>query len=60
MYTYSTIYRNYGFNTESLDVRTTLFKDLLGSFVRVGCCIPVIDFYLVLHDFGSRKITLMD
>ena len=25
-------------------------KDLLGSFVRVGYCIPVPDFYLVLHD----------
>ena len=24
-------------------------KDLLGSMVRVGYCIPVPDFYLVLH-----------
>ena len=34
------------------------FKDLLGSIVRVGYCIPVPDFYLVLH--GLRKSTIMD
>ena len=26
------------------------FKDLLGSIARVGYCIPVPDFYIVLHD----------
>ena len=32
-------------------------KDLLGSFVRVGYCIPVPDFYLVLYGLRCRKIT---
>ena len=27
------------------------YKDLLGSIARVGYCIPVPDFYLVLHGF---------
>ena len=35
-------------------------KDLLGSIVRVGYCIPVLDFYLVLHDLRCRKSTIMD
>ena len=30
-------------------------KDLLGSFVRVGYCILVPVFYLVLHGLGCRK-----
>ena len=35
-------------------------KDLLGSFVRVGYCILVSDFYLVLHGLRCRKSTIMD
>ena len=35
-------------------------KDLLGSIVRVGYCIPVPDFYLVLHGLRCRKSTIMD
>ena len=35
-------------------------KDLLGSFVRVGCRIPVPDSYLVLHGLRCRKSTIMD
>ena len=35
-------------------------KDLLGSFVRVGYCIPFPDFYLVLHGLRCRKSTIMD
>ena len=31
------------------------FKDLLGSFVRVGYRIPFSDFYLVLHGLRCRK-----
>ena len=30
-------------------------KDLLGSIVREGYCIPVRDIYLVLHDLCCRK-----
>ena len=37
-----------------------LFKDLLGSIARVGYCIPVPDFYLVLHGLKCRKSTIMD
>ena len=29
-------------------------KDLLRSIARVGNCIPVQDFYLVLHAYGLR------
>ena len=29
--------------------RDMYLKDLLGSFVRVGYCIPIPDFYLVVH-----------
>ena len=35
-------------------------KDLLGSFVRVGYCILVPDFCLVLHGLRCRKSTIMD
>ena len=35
-------------------------KDLLGSFVRVGYHIPVLDFYLVLHSLRCQKSTIMD
>ena len=35
-------------------------KDLRGSIVRVGCCIPVPNFYLVLHGLRCRKGTIMD
>ena len=35
-------------------------KDLLGSIVRVGYCISVPDFYLVLHGLHCRKSTIMD
>ena len=35
-------------------------KDFLGSIVRVGFCIPLLDFYLVLHDLRCRKGTIMD
>ena len=35
-------------------------KDLLGSLVRVGCCMPVPDIYLVLHGVCCRKNTVMD
>ena len=35
-------------------------KDLLGSFVRIGYCIPVPDFYLVLHGLCCLKSTIMD
>ena len=31
------------------------FKDLLGSFARVGYCIPVPDFYLGLHGLPAEK-----
>ena len=34
-------------------------KDLLGSITRVGYCIPVLDFYLVLHGLCCRKSTIM-
>ena len=34
-------------------------KDM-GSFVRVGYCIPVPDFHLVLHGLRYRKSTIMD
>ena len=30
-------------------------KDLMGSISRVGYCIPVPDFYLVLHGLRFRK-----
>ena len=30
-------------------------KDILGSFVRVGYCIPVSDFYLVLHSLPKKQ-----
>ena len=36
------------------------YKDLLGSIVRVGYCIPVLDFYLVLHGLRRRKSIIMD
>ena len=35
-------------------------KNLLGSFVRVGYCIMVPDFYLVLDDLSCRKSTIRD
>ena len=35
-------------------------NDILGSFVRVAYCIPVPDFYLVLHGLRCRKSTIMD
>ena len=35
-------------------------KHLLGSIVRVGYCIPVLDFYLVLHGLWCQKSTIMD
>ena len=35
-------------------------KDILGSIVRVGDCIPVLDFYLVLNDFRCQKSTLIN
>ena len=35
-------------------------KYLLGSFVRVGYRIPVLDFYLVLHGLRCRKSNIMD
>ena len=35
-------------------------QDLLGSFARVGYCIPVPDFYLVVHGLRSRKSTIID
>ena len=31
------------------------YKDTLGSIIRVGYYIPVLDFYLVLHDFDAKK-----
>ena len=31
------------------------YKDLLGSIVRVGYCIPFQDFYLVLHACDIEK-----
>ena len=34
-------------------------KDL-ESIKRVGCCIPVLDFYLVLHALRCQKCTIMD
>ena len=30
-------------------LHSSTLKDLLGSIARVGYCIPVLDFYLVLH-----------
>ena len=36
------------------------FKDILGSFARVGYCIPVLDFYLVLHGLRCRKSTVIN
>ena len=39
---------------------SSTLKDLLGSFVRVGYCISVTDFYLVLHGLRCRKSTIMD
>ena len=35
-------------------------KDLLRSFVRVGYCIQVPDFYLVIHGLRCLKSTKMD
>ena len=35
-------------------------KYLLGSFVREGYCIPVPDFYLVLHGLCYPKSIIMD
>ena len=35
-------------------------EDLQGSTPRVGCRIPVPDFYLVLHCLCCRKSTIMD
>ena len=35
-------------------------KDLLGSIVRVGYHIPILDFYLVLHGLRCRKSTIID
>ena len=35
-------------------------KYFLGSIARVGYCIPVPDFYQVLHDLRCRKSTIMD
>ena len=35
-------------------------KDILGSIARAGYCIPVPDFYLVLHGLRCRKSTIMD
>ena len=40
--------------------RDTYYENLLGSIVRVGYCISVPDFYLVLHSLGHRKRTIMD
>ena len=37
-----------------------LLKYLLGSNARVGYCIPVLDFYLVLHGPRAKKSALMD
>ena len=34
-------------------------KDVLGSIARVGYCIPVPDFYLVLHGIRCRKGTII-
>ena len=36
------------------------FKDLLGSFARVGYCIPLLDFCLVLHGLCWQKSTIME
>ena len=47
-------------HTASRHVEKLHLKDLLGSFVRVGCRIPVPDFYLVLHGLRCRKSTMMD
>ena len=30
-------------------------KDLMGSIARVGYCIPVLDFYLVLKAFAAER-----
>ena len=35
------------------------YKDILRSVARVGYCIPVPDFYLVLHGLWCQKNTLM-
>ena len=35
-------------------------KDLLGSIIRIGYCVLVPDFYLVLHVFRCRKSTIKD
>ena len=35
-------------------------KDLMGSIARVGYCIPVPDFYLVLKVLRCQKSTIMD
>ena len=35
-------------------------KDHLGSIARVGYCIPVPDFYLVLHGLRCQKSTITD
>ena len=40
-------------------LHSSTLKDL-GSIVRVGYCIPVPDFYLVLHSLHCRKSTIMD
>ena len=37
----------------------THLKYLLGSIARVGYCIPISDFYLVLHGLRWRKRTIM-
>ena len=39
---------------------THTFIVFLGSIIRLGYCIPVPDFYLVLHDFDAENGTLMD
>ena len=35
-------------------------KDPLGSIATVGYCIPVLDFYLVLHGLCCRKSAIID
>ena len=36
------------------------YKELLGSIERVGYCIPILDFYIVLHGVRCWKSTQMD
>ena len=43
-----------------LDTGDMHLKGLLGSIVRVGCRIPVPDFYLVLHGLRCRESTIVD